>query len=178
METSTSPLILYLDVDNTLFTPGESPRPRPQVVEFLNALYDEKIPIRLYSNNYQRSSHSLINAYLRENNCKIELPFSLQDRQLPFAIDKLKEWRRKNPEYGVLRIQGEAFIEKELSDCLIDEKELRKAILVDDDNGCWLRNFGRFIPAVKFDENQMLPGIDVPDPLHAMDTQVLFVTVQ
>jgi hypothetical protein len=164
--TTSSPLIAYLDVDNTLFFPpeweGRAPTPRPQVVDFLNALYDEQIPVRLYSNNFQVQDHVSINDYLRRNNCKMTLPFPNNDdyyRSRNGGGLSRNDWRRRNPENGIIRMSGESYLEKELMEYLY-RGELSKAVLVDDDCGCWIRNFGRFVPALKVDAEVELPGIE------------------
>jgi hypothetical protein len=63
----------------------------------------------------------------------------------------VKLWRQNNPQLGLLRLFANKFdiFDKDLSEYLLDAEELSRGILVDDDIGFWLRNFGRFIPALK-----------------------------
>jgi hypothetical protein len=160
MTSTTSPIIAYLDVDNTLFATGDVPVPRPQVVRFLNALSDEEIPVRLYSNNCHVEHHVIIKDYLRRNNCKMSLKFPNEvDYERTNGGLSRQEWRKRFPTNGIVRMYRESFMEKDMIEYL-SRDELSKSVLIDDDCGCWIRNFGRFIPALKIDEDVELPGIE------------------
>ncbi len=123
--------MVYLDLDCTIIV--ESKKYRPELVTFLNALYDNHFQVRIFSNNHCNITHNSINDYLMANKCKISLLFPNRKDFDDSRFTDILEWRRSNPHLGFVRSSDDDILLKRFSTFLIDPAELDRAILIDDD---------------------------------------------
>lgn len=142
------PVVAYLDLDETLIDAYDKPMFRPNFVPFLNALHDNNIECRLFTNNCADYIHAEIKQHLSDSNCKVTLHFPTKEDFKASGESDIMQWRQKNPHLGFVRSHVYERLTKDFSKFLIDPVELDRAVLLDDDLFFWPLNVGRFIPAV------------------------------